>query len=98
MTEITKQNDIALTPIQLYKRPYFINNKDRCNELAKLWREEKKEHVAIKSRQYYEENIEAIRERQQTKVECRCGGEFTMIYKAAHMRSNVHINSLEQVW
>jgi len=50
---------------------------------------------AIYDRQYYIKNIDKITTRQCAKVECVCGGRYTMSHKARHERSDIHIRSLE---
>jgi len=50
---------------------------------------------AIYDRVYYIKNIDKIKTYKGTKVECFCGGRYTVTHKARHERSDIHIRSLE---
>jgi len=40
--------------------------------------------------EYYQDNIEAIRKKQNEKHRCPCGGKYTTAHKAIHFKSNKH--------
>ena len=90
-------NDKALTALQAYQRQYRIAHMDRLRELNQKHREIHKERIAARSKKYYEDNLEKVKAWQGTKVECSCGGRYTLTNKAQHEKRDIHIKSLETV-
>ena len=39
-------------------------------------------------KQYYQDNIESIKEKKNTKINCECGKNYTLTNKAKHLRSH----------
>lgn len=48
-------------------------------------------------KQYYQENIEIIRAKKAEVHVCECGREFTHSHKARHLKSNYHLNNINQM-
>jgi len=46
----------------------------------------------IRSKEYYQDNKEAIKQKANEKFSCECGGRYTTANKAQHMRSKKHQN------
>ena len=100
-----------LSASQLYQHNYFLANKERFNAYRIRYREanlvdargfEREYHLVHKerrnecSRNYYWDNIDAVKEQKAEKFECEyCGGRYTRSNKLQHEKTNLHIRSLE---
>jgi len=87
MTEITEQT-------KQYRKQWYIDNKPHSQAYSRLYRESRKEESNVRSRAYYVDNLAAIKEWQQTKHACSCGGRYTNANKTHHLRTKLHIDSL----
>ena len=47
------------------------------------------------SKQYYDDNIDKIKEYKSQKFECECGGRYTLTHKACHLKSKKHQSFLQ---
>ena len=67
-------------------------------EYKKKWQINNREHYLQKEREYkktYREKYhDQIREKARAKVECECGGTYTLSHKAEHMNSKKHLTYL----
>ena len=94
----TLNKQIAGRTTQEYKKEYEHNNRDKINqrrnerrkENPEKTREEYKKYGAL----YRERHPEKIKAWQTTKVECDCGGRYTLSHKAEHFKSQRHQNFL----
>ena len=100
-----------LSESQLYQHNYYLANKERLNAYRIRYREanlvdargfEREYHLVHKerrnecSRNYYWDNIDAVKEQKAEKFECEyCGGRYTRSNKLQHEKTNLHIRSLE---
>ena len=77
------------------KKEYKKQNKDKINKKRNERRKENpektKEEYKKYSAQYRERHPEKIKEWHTTKVECECGGKYTLSHKAEHMKSKKHL-------
>ena len=77
-----------------YKQEFAEYLKVFARENKKKWRTENREHYVEKERGYkktYREKYkEELKEKTSTKVECECGGHYTMSHKAEHIQSKKH--------
>ena len=82
-------------------KQYYQDNKEKLAERHKQYyqdnREEIKqyyqdnrEQIVERKKQYYQDNREQIAERNKKKFSCECGGKYTYINKATHLRSKKH--------
>ena len=79
---------------QEYLTQYTKNNTDRKKEYDKIRYENNKETKLEQNRQYREKHKEEINTRRSVKVECECGGRYTLSHKAEHMKTKHHQNYL----
>ena len=81
-----------------YGRQWKQNNRDRINqqrnerrkENPEKTREEYKKHGAL----YRERHRDRLNEKASTKIDCECGGKYTLSHKAEHMNSKKHLTHL----
>ena len=69
---------------------YYQNNREKCAQMNKDWKDRNKEHHTQVSAQYYQDNKVKIRQRRNTPNKCDCGGRYTNRYKAEHFRTKRH--------
>jgi hypothetical protein len=81
----------------IYKKEYNEKNKDKFTELKKQYYEENREEILEKQRQYYEENKEEINKKRSEKLECECGGKYTINNKSNHSKTKQHMNYLNNL-
>ena len=74
--------DINKEKLIIQKKEYYKENKEKLNELNRIYRENNKNKLSIKASE---------------KFKCECGGKFTHVHKARHMRSQKHQNYLELI-
>ena len=78
-----------------YLKQYYDENKEHKKAQSKQYYDENKEHKKAQSKQYYDEHKEEIT----AKHNCDCGGIYSMVHKARHMKSKKHqdyINPIER--
>lgn len=78
-----------ITPFQIRKlsqKEYRDNNKDAINTRDRQYYANNKE----KFRQYNIDNRERIRAQKNTKHDCQCGGRYANASKAAHFKTKKH--------
>ena len=82
-----------------YGKEYQQNNKDKINQRRNERRKENPEKTLEDYKKwgalYRQRHPERIKEWQKTKVECECGGKYTLSYKAEHLKSKKHKNYLK---
>jgi hypothetical protein len=91
---------------------YYENNKDKCLEYQKEYREKNKEMIKEKGKKYYdlnrqshlenkkkyhEKNRELINEKQRKKVICECGIECNYNALSRHKKSKKHLLYLDNL-
>jgi hypothetical protein len=74
--------------IKEYKKEYNKQYREANKEKIKEYREANKEY----HQEYWEVNKEKINEHKNQKITCECGRNFSLGGKARHLRTNVHIN------
>ena len=74
---------------QEYDRQRRIDNHDEILQKEKIHRQENKEMIAFKNRNYYYKTLE---ERCKY-IECSCGRKYQLCKKARHFKSKFHINN-----
>lgn len=70
------------------KHEYYINNKDAIVK----YREQNREHILQKRKEYYQNNKIQILEKKLEKIICECGMELCKSSLAAHRKSKQHLN------
>ena len=85
---------IAGRTLQEKNATYYQNNREKCTQMSKDWKERNKEHHAQVSAQYYQDNKDEINEKRNKPNNCECGGKYTTTHKAEHFRSKRHQNYL----
>ena len=81
-----------------YKEEFRDYLREFARENKKKWRIENREHYLEKERGYkktYRKKYkDKLQEKASTKVECECGGQYTLSHKAEHMRTKKHLKYL----
>ena len=86
---------------QLRKREgQVIRELDCCNKYVagrtpKEWREDNKEHICVRDKQYYINNKEKIKAQRSQKHNCECGGKYTHHNKSIHLKTKKHREYME---
>jgi len=73
-----------------YDKQYHKANKDAHKEYHQLYYKDNKGTMKKSHNLYYEANKSGIREYQNQKHKCDCGGSYTTVHKAQHLRSQIH--------
>ena len=89
-----------------YGKEYKQNNKDKINQRRNERRKENPEKTKEEYKRYgalyRERHPERIKAWHETKVECECGGKYTLSHKAEHLKSKKHKNflnnNIDNVW
>ena len=95
-----------------YEDTWIINlepqlNSQRARRTPKEYREENKEKITIKNKEYYQQNREQLIKRKKKyreenkeqisikaneKFNCECGGRYTRAHKSVHEKSKKHLD------
>ena len=80
---------------------YFIQNNECINKIIptrsqKEYYEDNKEIRKQQSKEYRNKNKEEISLRRSFKINCECGGKYTLLNKSAHSRTKKHLNYLSE--
>ena len=87
--------------ISLQKKAYYEENKTKINEYKKDWYEKNKEAVIARVKansevnhdqklEYYKKRYQEKKEALSVKIECVCGGCYTVMSKAKHLKTKLH--------
>ena len=75
-------------------------NRDEILKYKKEYREKNRETINKKRMEFYEKNkdieYQRCKEWKSTKVECQCGGKYTLAHKAEHEKSKKHQQHIQQ--
>ncbi len=97
--------------LQEYHKQYYKDNREKLIHEAKQYRIDNKEQIQIKNKHYYIDNKqviqkykkqyridnkEKIREHQNQKYNCVCGGKYTNVNKSRHLKSKKHQKFINQ--
>ena len=69
---------------------YRLNNKEQISVLKKQNYINNREHILNRVKEYKSRNNDKISERNSTKVECQCGGCYTLSHKPRHLQTHKH--------
>jgi hypothetical protein len=75
-------------------RVYYVEHKEEIKVWNKKYVEENKEMIAERNHNRYEENKEEIQKIKQQKINCECGGRYTINHRATHFKTPKHISFL----
>jgi hypothetical protein len=75
------------------KQEYYEQNKEQIIEYNKQYKEQNKEQILECNKQYKEKNKELINQ----KINCECGGKYTMGNKSIHIKTQKHIKYFEEL-
>ena len=64
-----------------YGKEYFEKNKDKITKYQKGW---------------YEKNKQQIQEKRSSKIDCICGGKYTLGHKSQHFNTQIHQQHLQK--
>lgn len=70
-----------------YQKDYYQQNKDAIKE----YNQDNKDAKLLKNKEYYQQNKDAINQYRNQKIQCDCGGKYTMANKSAHFLTKKHI-------
>jgi len=65
------------------------------SEYHKQYQRDNKKHIVENKKQYYINNREKLRAKQDEKFDCNCGGKFTYTHKLRHLKTIKHKTYLE---
>lgn len=103
--EIIKFNDCEIILLEdfpcetkeqlLARERYYIDTLDCVNKIRpgrsiKEWRIDNKDKIIEKQKEYNKSNKDKIATRENKKHACICGGKYTHVHKARHLRSARH--------
>jgi len=74
-----------------WKEREWFDKTDCVNKMRPIATSEEKKRKE-KRRKYYEKNREIIKEKQNEKFNCDCGGKFTRQNKSTHLKRKIHID------
>ena len=81
-----------------YGKEYSKNNRDKINKRRNERRQENPEKTKEERKRdgalYRQRHPEQIKEWHTTKIDCDCGGKYTLSHKAEHMNSKKHLQFL----
>ena len=78
-------------------KEYREENKEKIKQQAKEYRNIKKESIAARNKEYQQKNKEIISKQRSEKVTCECGCEVSRRNITRHIKSQYHINLMNQV-
>ena len=76
-------------------KEYYKANKEKIDEYKKEYRELNKERANEYGKNYREANKEKIKQKQNEKHNCECGGKYTDANKSIHMKTKKHLKYLD---
>jgi hypothetical protein len=79
------------------RKEYRIDNKEKIAEINKQYREDNKNKIVEKQKEWYKDNKDKIAEKQKQKINCECGGKYTLCNKARHLKSKKHQTYLQNL-
>ena len=74
-----------------YFKQYYEDNEKKLSQQQKQWRTNNKERTIEYAKQYRTDNKEKIAEKCNKKVQCGCGGKYTIQNKARHEKTKKHM-------
>ena len=86
------KNNVCINKVMPHRtqKEYYEDNKDKILEQAKQYRESNKDKRNEYIKQYHINNKEIIKSKQNEKIVCNCGGNYTRRNKARHIKSKQH--------
>lgn len=72
-------------------REYYEANKYELAEKHREYYEVNKEQISQRAREYYEVNKEQINQKRSQKIDCECGGKYTLDHRSRHMKTKKHL-------
>lgn len=78
------------------KKEYYFDNKDKFVEQKKHYYQQNADEIKKRSREYRQENKETISQQRNTKLQCQCGGRYTVANKSAHLKTRLHQDYLNR--
>jgi hypothetical protein len=74
------------------KKEYYYNHKEEDNKRSKEYRETHKEEVKEYKKKWYDENKERLSHKNNEKLKCECGKEYTRSNQSRHLKTKFHID------
>lgn len=78
------------------KKKYYEENKEEILECHRQYREEHREKLKDYNKLYREEHKKEISEKRCQKINCECGKKYSIGNKSRHLKSQKHLQYLEQ--
>ena len=76
---------------EINKEKFIKYDKERYNNPNGL----RKEYAKQKAKESYEKNKDKINERRREKINCECGGKYSISVKSRHMKTKKHLKYIE---
>ena len=93
------QNNVCLNKVVPGRtdKEYREDNKDKIKEYREANKDKKKDYyitnkdkIKQSSKDYYITNKDIIKDKQNQKIDCECGGKYTIRHKAQHFETTKH--------
>jgi hypothetical protein len=78
------------------KKIYYNNHKEEDNKRSKEYRETHKQEMKEYKKEWYEANKEKLQEKNNEKIKCECGIEYTRANKIRHFKSKRHMDLIDK--
>ena len=90
MSASNQTTSIAISSTDEYKKNYRLENKEKLANYHIEYYKTNKDDLLTYQLKYRTEHNEEIREKQNTKNTCTCGGRYTNTNKSRHIKSIKH--------
>lgn len=78
------------------KKEYYYNHKEEDNKRSKEYRETHMEELKEYKKEWYEANKERLQEKNNEKIKCECGIEYTRANRIRHFKSKRHLDLIDK--
>ena len=92
-TRVNQYREDNADVIKARKKQYYRDNTEAIKARTKQYLEDNADIIKARAKQYREDNAVKIKQ----KHNCPCGGKYTTIHKARHLKTKKHKNYLEMV-
>lgn len=76
---------------------YYEKNKDIILERNKKYYDCNKTNILEQKKSYYQEHKDIILENSKIKIDCECGGKYTIQNKTNHFKTKLHKNYCQEI-
>ena len=77
-------------------KEYYKENREKILGRGKDYYELNREDILKQVKEYQEKRKEELKKKRSEKVECACGGHYTVSNKHIHMKTKTHVSYVEK--